>query len=66
MLLDMSAWAALRGLIAECPVIHGAMHSSPGSQVRSVSASSFEFISENRQISAVRRFMESLPQALRA
>jgi hypothetical protein len=66
MLLDMSAWAALRGLIAECPVIHGAMHSAPGSQVRSVSASSFEFISENRQIAAVRRFIESLPQALRA
>jgi Family of unknown function (DUF6178) len=66
MLLDMSAWAALRGLIAECPVIHGAMHSAPGSRVRSVSASYFEFISENRQISAVRRFMESLPQALRA
>jgi hypothetical protein len=66
MILDMSAWAALRGLIAECPVIHGAMHSAPGSQVRSVSASSFEFISGKSQISAVHRFIQSLPGTLRA
>jgi hypothetical protein len=66
LILDMPAWATLLGLIDECPVIHAAMDSSRGSQVRRISASSFEFISENSQIEAVRQFMESVPDSLRA
>ena len=66
MILDMPAWAALLGLIDECPVIHAAMGASLGSPVRAVSASSFEFISANRQIASVREFMQSLPETLRA
>jgi hypothetical protein len=66
LILDMPAWATLLGLIDECPVIHGAMDSSRGSRVRRISASSFEFISENSQIEAVREFMEWLPDTLRA
>jgi hypothetical protein len=65
-LLDMPAWATRLGLIDECPVIHAAMGSSRGSRVPAVSASSFEFISENGQIAAVREFMRSLPDTLRA
>jgi len=42
------------------------MNSSRGSRARAVSASSFEFISENSQIAAVREFMQSLPDTLRA
>lgn len=62
--LDMPAWAALLGLIDECPVIHAAMSAGiPGT--RAVSPSAFEFISENSQIAAVRGFMQSLPGALR-
>ena len=63
--LDMPAWAALLGLIDECPVIHGGVTASRGSGTRAVSASAFEFISENSQIATVRAFMQSLPDTLR-
>jgi hypothetical protein len=63
--LDMPAWAALLGLIDECPVIHAAIAASRGSRVRAVSASAFEFISENSQIASVPAFMQSLPETLR-
>jgi hypothetical protein len=66
MILDMPAWAALVGLIAECPVIHAGIGASRGSPTRSVDASAFEFISENSQIASVGAFMQSLPGALRA
>jgi hypothetical protein len=65
MILDMPAWATLLGLIDECPVIHAGMGASRGSRTRSVSASAFEFISENSQIASVREFMHSLPETLR-
>lgn len=63
-ILDMPAWAALLGLIAECPVLHAAINASPGSGIRTVRASDFTFISENNQIASVRLFMQSLPQIL--
>jgi len=65
MILDMPAWATLLGLIAECPVIHAGIGASRGSPTRAVSASAFEFISENSQIASVREFMQSLPETLR-
>ncbi len=65
-ILDMPAWAALLGLIAECPVIHAGMGASQGSPKRAVSATAFEFISENSQIASVREFMQSLPETLRS
>jgi hypothetical protein len=64
-ILDMPAWAALLALIDECPVIHAGMDASPGSRTRAVSATAFEFISENSQIASVREFMQSLPETLR-
>jgi len=64
-LLDMPVWAALLGLIDECPVIHAGMGASLGSSKRAVSATAFEFISENSQIASVREFMNSLPNILR-
>jgi hypothetical protein len=64
-ILDMPAWAALLGLIDECPVIHAGLGASQGSRTRAVSASAFEFISENSQIASVREFMQSLPETLR-
>jgi hypothetical protein len=63
--LDMPAWAALLGLIDECPVIHAGMAASRDSRTRAVSPSDFEFISENSQIASVREFMQSLPETLR-
>jgi hypothetical protein len=65
-ILDMPAWAALLGLIDECPVIHAGVGASRDSRTRAVSASAFEFIAENRQIASVREFMRSLPETLRA
>ena len=65
MILDMPAWATLLGLIDECPVIHAGIGASRGSPTRAVSASAFEFISENSQIASVREFMQSLPEAMR-
>jgi hypothetical protein len=64
-ILDTPAWAALLGLIAEFPVLHAALGASRNPGVRSVSASAFEFISENSQITSIREFMQSLPETLR-
>jgi hypothetical protein len=64
-ILDMPAWAALLGLIDECPVMHAGIGASRGSRTLAVSASAFEFISENSQIASVREFMHSLPDTLR-
>lgn len=66
MILDMPAWATLLGLIDECPVIHAGLGASRGSPTRAVSASAFEFISENSQIGSVREFMRSLPETIRS
>jgi hypothetical protein len=65
MILDQPAWATLVALIDECPVIHAGIGASRGSPTRAVSASAFEFISENSQIGSVREFMLSLPEAIR-
>ena len=65
MLLDPPAWAALLGLIDECPVLPAAIGASRGSRVHAVSATAFAFISENGQIDTVREFIASLPHALR-
>jgi hypothetical protein len=64
--LDMPAWAALLGLIDECPVIHAGMAASRDPRTRAVSASAFEFVSENRQIASVHEFMRTLPDTLRS
>jgi Family of unknown function (DUF6178) len=58
--LDLPAWAALLGLIDECPVVHAAIAASRDAKQRAVSASAFEFVSEPAQIIAVRAFMQSL------
>ena len=57
--------AVLVALIDECPVLHAGVGALRDSQTLSVSASDFEFISENSQIAAVREFMQSLPETLR-
>ena len=64
-ILDMPAWAVLLALIDECPVLHAVVGASKDSRTTSVSASDFEFISENSQIASIREFMQSLPERLR-
>jgi hypothetical protein len=63
--LDLLAWAVLLALIDECPALHSGVSASRDSRTLSVSASDFEFISENSQIASVREFMRSLPETLR-
>jgi hypothetical protein len=63
-MLDATSWAALVGLIDECPVLHAALDAAHQSRVLAVDPSAFEFISENRQIGSVREFMRSLPDRL--
>ena len=65
-ILDMPAWAVMLGLIEECPVFHAVLRAGEGSKARSVSASAFEFISENRQIDSIHQFLDALPATLRS
>jgi hypothetical protein len=60
-ILDMPAWAALLALIDECPVLHAGLTAAQVPGTRAVSATAFEFISENSQIASIREFMRSLP-----
>ena len=64
-ILDMPAWAALLALTDEFPVLHAAVGASLAGRTHTIDASSFEFISENRQIALVHDFMQSLPGRLR-
>ena len=63
MILDPPSWAALLGLVDECPVMHAAMDAFDTPR-RSIKASEFRFISETSDIAAVRGFMASLPERL--
>ena len=63
--LDMPARAVLLALLDECPVLHACVGAARDSHTLSVSASDFEFISENSQVASVREFMRSLPETLR-
>ncbi len=62
-ILDKPAWAALVGLIAECPVMHAAI-AAHGSGALTIDASAFEFISDTTQIASVRAFLDALPAML--
>jgi Family of unknown function (DUF6178) len=62
--LDPPAWVALVGLIAECPVIHGALPASLGGHARTIDAHAFTFIANPADIATVRDFMARLPDLL--
>jgi hypothetical protein len=62
-MLDAPSWAALTGLLGECPVMHTSIATPPHSR-RTVEPADFEFIAQNRQIETVRAFLTSLPYAL--
>jgi hypothetical protein len=59
-ILDSPTWAALLGLTSEYPVMHAAIDAARNVKTLRVSASSFDFISENKQIAAIHEFMRSL------
>jgi hypothetical protein len=62
--IDLPAWAALVGLIAECPVIHAGLRASLDQRVRAVDPNAFEFIAHPDQIDLIRAFMRKLPSIL--
>jgi len=62
--LDLPAWAALAGLIAECPVIHGGLVASVDRRARQIDPRAFQFIASQDQLALVRRFLAALPEIL--
>ena len=62
--LDMLTWAALLGLVDQCPSIHDAIVASRNRHVLKVSASAFEFIAVKSQIDGARDYLASLLQRL--
>jgi hypothetical protein len=64
-MLDLTAWAAILGLIDELPVMPAAILATTAAGMRSFDASAFTFISENSQIASIREFMRTLPDLLR-
>jgi hypothetical protein len=63
--LDMPAWAALCGLLSECPVLPAALTAILEKHAGSVSATAFECFATGEQIRKVHRFLESLGDILR-
>jgi hypothetical protein len=63
-ILDQPAWAALVALVAECPVIHGALTASLEPHTQVIDAHAFTFIAGNADIAMVRDFMGLLPELL--
>ena len=61
---DALAWAAMVGLLDECPVMHAALGASAQPRTLTVSASAFEFISEGHQLAIIRDYLLTLPTAL--
>jgi hypothetical protein len=63
-ILDMPAWAAMLGLIDECPTLHAALAATERREKGPIGATAFEFISENSQIDLAHAFLDRLPQLL--
>ncbi len=64
--LDGVAWAAMVGVLDECPVMPAALGATQKPHTLTVSATAFEFISENSQVAVIHDFLRTLPEALRA
>jgi hypothetical protein len=63
-MLDMSAWISVLGLLDECPVLPAALTAILEGRTRTVSPTEFDFISTAAQIGDVRIFMRKLPGVL--
>jgi hypothetical protein len=63
-MLDMPAWACLRGLLSECPVLPAAVTAILEGRAGAVSATAFECFATTRQIRAVLQFAEKLEDML--
>ena len=64
-MLDAPCWAALVGVLDECPVLPAALKATVERHTGAVSATVFEFISTQAQVEEVRAFARALPELLR-
>ena len=64
MMLDMTAWISVRGLLDECPILPAALTAVLERRTTSVSPTTFEFVSTTAQIGDIRLFMRTLPGVL--
>ena len=62
--LDLVAWTALIGLVAECPVVHGAIPAVVERRRGAIDPSAFAFIATRRQIETIHQFLARLPELL--
>ena len=62
--VDMPTWAALVGLIAECPVMHAAVDASLESQKCAISPTAFAFIGHETQVERIAKFLRVLATKL--
>ena len=63
-LLDIPAWAAVSGVLDECPVLPAALTAILDGRTTGISATEFAFFSSVDQIQQVRAFMDRLPSLL--
>jgi hypothetical protein len=63
-LLDIPAWAAVAGVLDECPVLPAALTAILDGRTTAISAAEFAFFSTVDQIRQVRAFMDRLPSLL--
>jgi hypothetical protein len=63
-MLDMTVWVSVLGLLDECPVLPAALTAVLEGRTATVSPTEFDFISTAAQIGDVRIFMRKLPEVL--
>jgi len=63
-MLDMTAWISVLGLLDECPVLPAALTANLEGHTTTVSPTAFDFISTAAQIGDIRIFMRKLPDVL--
>jgi hypothetical protein len=62
--LDIPAWASLRGLLGECPILPASLTATIEGRKGAISATAFEFFSTPDHLRQVRQFVERLPEML--
>jgi hypothetical protein len=62
--LDLTAWAALAGLLDECPVMHAGLGDTAGARAHRVDPAAFHFIAGERDLARIDAFLASLPHIL--
>jgi hypothetical protein len=62
---DAAVWAALDGLLDECPVIHAALPAWLARSPHAIAPSAFTFAAGRAALASIRAFLDALPARLR-